>query len=66
MKKYSTGVPSTDMMLTLCFVKIFHLLVLEKLKLGHAHGQCGDFRSFVSQLSGIKYAINAATFYKSL
>jgi len=35
MKDYSTGVPSIDMMLTLCSVKIIHLL--EKLKLGYTH-----------------------------
>jgi hypothetical protein len=64
MKKCSTGVSSIDIMLTMCSVKIFHLL--EKLKLGHTHGDCGDFTRFVSQPSGIKYATNAVTFYKSL
>jgi hypothetical protein len=60
MKKYSTGVSSTDTMLILCSVKSFQLL--QKLKLGDTQGQCGDFTSFVSQLSGKKQVKNAATF----
>jgi hypothetical protein len=59
MKKYSTGVSLIDMMLIPCSVKIFRLL--QKLKLGHTHGECGNFTSFASQLSRTKEVKNAAT-----